>query len=854
MIALALRSMAQRKLRSALTALAILLGVAMIAGTYVQTDQIETAFEDIEQTTYAGIDVSISPREAFAGSWAPDELLDEEELIGAVRGFPGVERVEGQLWETGALVVDGETLQSDFAPSAVMSRVGEPFNPMDVVRGRMPAAPGEVAVNRQLADDEGLTLGQRAGLTTRTGVQPVRIVGVTDYGDVSSVGGAILIVATLDDVQTWFQRRDEVSEILVSAAPQVSPEELVEGLEPILGPDVEVKTGAQTATDTANEINDQIGGFLTPALLAFAGAALLVGAFIIFNTFSITVAQRTREFALLRALGATRRQVLGAVAAEALAVGTAASVAGLLVGLGFARGLGALFDAAGMGIPRGAMDLAPRTIVVALAVGIGVTLVAAVVPAVRATRVAPVAAMRDDVQSAGPRHPLLRRVASVLVALGGVALVAQGLLGGGTATARLGSMGAGTLLVFIGVALSARYLVRPLAALAGWPLERLRATTGQLARENASRNPGRTATTAAALMVGLGLVVFVAVFAAGLKDTIDGGIEERLSGELVVTSDTVNPLPAGAGAELAAVPAVRASSPQYVDQVQVNGKPVNQTTDILNGVEPAGFPAVFDVEWLGDEFDVSRLGPGDALIEEQFAKQHGITVGDRFTVRTPAGHTATLQAVASYRDPAIMQGLIIDAHQFLALSAARDPYGFFVALRDDGEAEVAAAKSEVADAIAAFPTAKVRTVDEYRDWIAGRVDQIIYLLYALLAMSLVISLFGIANSLFLSIHERTREFGLLRAIGATRRQVRRVVRYESVITAIIGGLLGTAIGVLFAWLSTFALEDWGVGFTLPLGQLVGLLILAVIVGILAAVVPARRAARMNVLAAISRGE
>jgi len=853
MILLALRSMAQRKLRTALTAVAIVLGVAMIAGTYVQTDQISSAFEQIEQTANEGVDVVITRREAFSGDFAAPEPL-EYDTFRAVHRVEGIDRIAGELWEAGSLVVDGKTIQSDFAPSAVISDVPEPFNAFRPVRGRLPAAAREVAVNSKLAEDEQLRLGQRVGVTTRTGIQRVRVVGVVDYGDVASIGGATLIVARLQDMQGWFQRRGEVTRVLVSGVPDVSPDKLATRLRAVLGENLEVKTGAQTAADDAAEINAQIGGFLTPALLAFAGAALLVGAFIIFNTFSITVAQRTREFALMRALGATRRQVLGAVTAEALAVGVAASIAGLFLGLAFARGLGALFDAAGMGIPRGAMDLAPRTIVVALSVGIGVTLVAAIIPAVRATRVSPVAAMRDEAPAVRPRFARLRHTATVLVALAGLVLVLQGLLGGGTATARLGAMGAGTLLVFVGVAASARYVVQPLAALVGWPLQRLHDTTGELARENASRNPGRTAVTAAALMVGLGLVVFVAVFAQGLKDTIDGGIEDRLSGELIVSSDAVTPLPAGASARITHVPQVDASSPQYIDRVQVDGRPANATTDVLNGVEPAAWPLVYDFEWLGEEVDVSTLGSANALIEEQFGKEHGITVGDTFSVETPTGRTASFRAAGRYRDPAILQGMIIDAHEFLAISAARDPFSFLISVRDDGETAVAEAKADVTRALAGFPTAEVRTGGEYRDWIAGRVDQIIYLLYALLAMSLVISLFGIANSLFLSIHERTREIGMLRAVGATARQVRQIIRYESVITAVIGGLLGTVIGVLFAWLATFALEDLGVGFSVPVRQLIGLLVLAVVVGLIGAVVPARRASRLNVLDAISRGE
>jgi putative ABC transport system permease protein len=849
MIGLALRSMAQRKLRAALTALAVLLGVAMIAGTYVQTDQISTAFEEIEQTANAGVDAVITNREAFTSDLALPEPLTYE-TFRAMHRVEGIDRVAGELWEGGALVVDGKTVQSDFAPSAVISDVPEPFNPFRPAEGRLPAAAGEVAVDTQLAERQRLRLGQEVGVTTRSGVQPVRVVGFVDYGDVS-IGGATLIVARLQDMQAWFDRRGEVTRVLVSAAHDVTPEELVSRMRAVLGPELEVKTGAQTAVDEAAEINKQIGGVLTPALLAFAGAAVLVGAFIIFNTFSITVAQRTREFALLRALGATRRQILGAVGAEALSIGVVASVAGLLVGLGFARLLGALFDAAGMGIPRGGMDLAPRTVIIGLSIGIGVTLAAAMIPAVRATRVAPVEAMREDTAPVRPRHPVLRRVATGSIALAGLLLVLQGLLGGGAATARLGSTGLGSLLVFVGVAASARYIIRPMASVAGWPLERLRHSTGELARENAALNPGRTAATAAALMVGLGLVVFVAVFAAGLKDTIDGGIEDRLQGELIVSSDSASPLPSGAGARIAAVPQVAASSPQFVDRIQVNGRDTNATTDVLNGVEPVAWPQLYDFLWLGEGVDLARLRPEDAVIEEQFGKEHGIAVGDSFSVRTPSGRTAEFRAVARYRDPAILQGVIIDAHRFLALSSSRDPFAFLVALRDD--AGVAQAKADVAAALASFPVAEVRTGEEYRDWIAGRLDRIVYLLYALVAMSLVISMFGIANSLFLSIHERTREIGMLRAVGATSSQVRQLVRYESVITAIIGGLLGTAIGVLFAWLSTFALEDLGVGFTLPVVQLLVLLALAVLVGILGAVIPARRAARLDILDAISRG-
>jgi putative ABC transport system permease protein len=849
MIDTALRSMAQRKLRTALTAIAILLGVAMIAGTYVQTDQIRTAFDEITETSYLGVDVTISPRQEFSGTFAPTEPLSER-LVAEAATVPGVDKVEGQLFDSGSLVVDGKILEPTFAPTIVSSVSHPPFDVMNVQSGRRPQRRGEVVVDETVFREQHLRLGQQVGVTTRTGQKRARVVGAIRFGDVSSVGGATFVGASLDDVQRWFDRQGRVTEIVISADQGVSPSELKRRLQRAMPFGVDIRTARQTIDDTSDDIDDAMG-FLRPALLAFAGAALLVGAFIIFNTFSITVAERTREFAMLRALGATRGQVLRSVAVEALVLGVVASALGLVAGLGFALTLGALFDAAGFGIPTGDMQLAPRTILIALIVGIGVTLIAALVPAVRATRVPPVAAMQQEGAAPAPRRPRLRAAAATLVVLAGLALLLQGIFGGGAATARLGAMGTGTLLVFVGVAMSSRYIIGPLASLTGWPLRRLGDVTGELARENATRNPGRTAVTAAALMVGLGLVVFVSVFAAGLKDSLEGSLDDRLRADYIITNQNASaPLPAQAKRPIEETAGPGSATAQYLDQVEVNGKNVNAVTDALNGMDPGTLLSVYSFEWLeGSDDAVASLAGPNALIEEQFSKQHGIEVGDRFRLTGPTGRSALFTAVAEYRDPQLLQGVVVNPAQFQRLSAATDPWAFIV--KADGGEEV---QDQLSDALTAFPTAKVRTVAEYRDLIVGQLDQVIYLLYALLAMSLVISLFGIANSLFLSIHERTRELGMLRAIGATARQVRQLIRYESVITAVIGGLLGTVIGVLFGWLTTFALEDLGLGFSVPYLQLVMFLLLAIVVGIIGSIAPARRAAKLDILRAVGAGE
>jgi putative ABC transport system permease protein len=506
-----------------------------------------------------------------------------------------------------------------------------------------------------------------------------------------------------------------------------------------------------------------------------------------------------------------------------------------------------MFEAVGLGLPTGGAKLAPRTIAASLLVGVGVTQIAALAPARRATRVAPIAALQGQEQQSTRRRwaPWIAGVVAIL----GVGVLLAGLFSAGPAASRLSMMAAGVVLLFVGVALSARWFVRPLAGAVGWPLERLFAEPGLLARENAMRNPGRTATTAAALMVGLGLVVFVAVFANGIKASFDETINRVLKADVVVRSDTMQPIPAGASSAVARVPEVASTTGVLIDQVKVNGKDSNLLTDTMNGVEPANFAHLYAVEWVdGDDSALDRLRGNTALVEEQFAKAHNVDVGDSYRIETPSSGKTELRVIGEYRDPQLLQGTIVSQDLFNGISAARDPWIILAEARADVAPEVA--KRHVEAALKGFPAAAVESKDGYSDAISGELDRFVYLLYALLAMSVVISLFGIANSLFLSIHERTREFGLLRAVGATRAQVRRMVRYESVITAVIGGLLGTGVGLLFAFLVTQSLDDLGLGFAPPLGQLVIFLLLAVAVGVIAAVVPARRGSRLQVVEAL----
>ena len=850
MTALALKGLLTRKLRSALTAIAVLLGVAMIAGTYVLTDQIRGGFDDLQENVYAGVDVELQAAEAVDTQFAEPEPLPAS-LVERVRGVDGVAAAAGQLEERGALVIDGKLKESGEGGLVVQTAMPEPFDSTTDVDGRIPSGSGQVAVLRETAERNDLEVGDSIGIAARRGVQRVEVVGIFELGSVGSLGGRDLVLATLPDLQRWFDQENEVTAVVASAEDGVTPEQLMQRVRTEV-PDrgIQVRTGSESARETAEEINDEIGGFLTPALLAFAGASLLVGAFIIFNTFSITVAERTREFALLRMLGGTRRQILQTVATEALLIGVLASVLGLLLGFAIARLLNGLFEAVGFGLPTAAAELAPRTVIVALIVGILVTLVSALSPALRATRVAPIAALRSAGEPVVTRRRRVAPFVAGAVVVLGLALLLAGLFGSGPAEGRLGAMGGGVIFLFIGVALTARYFVRPLAGAVGWPVQRLFREPGLLARENAMRNPARTATTAAALMVGLGLVVFVAVFAQGVKSSFTDSIDRLIASELIVTERNFNPLPEGVERAVRDTEGVAVTSSIRFDQMRVNGKKDSGFSDVMNGVNPRELAEVYDADWLGGANDEvwSRMGPGVAAIEEQFAKTHGIAVGETFRVTGTTGETATVRAIAVYRDPLLMSGIVLDLRVFARLSTMRDPT---IVLADfEQGADATAVQDRIERALENFPVARAESNAQYLETFEEQLDQIVGLLYALLAMSLLISMFGIANSLFLTIHERTRELGLLRAVGGTRRQVRWMVLNESVITAIIGGLLGTAVGVFFAFLVTRALDDVGLGFALPVGQLVVFLILAAIVGVIGAAAPARRASRLNVLDAL----
>ncbi len=848
MVRIAWRSLTAHKLRTILTTLAILLGVAMISGTYVLTDQINKGFQEIFTDAYKGVDVTVTRKAAFTGAQVSGATSGlPQSLVARVKAVDGVATAVGYVTGSGAVAVDGKVVGTGGSPTLFFSYSPgmEQLQPNTFVQGAPPARSGEVGIIQKLAKDQSLGVGSKIQVITPTGSRPATVSGVFTFAAQSSLGGSLIIDTTLPDAQQWFDLPGQVSEIDVKGVAGVSPDTLAGRVRAAVPPGAEVKTGAQAAADQTKQVSDAIGTFLKPALLSFGGIAVLVGAFIIFNAFSMTVAQRRREFAMVRALGASRRQVLVSITVEAFVMGVFASLLGMVAGLGVAAGVNQLFQAIKVDIPHSGLVLAPRTIIVALAVGILVTLLSAVIPAARATRVPPMAALQEGAALPPSRFSRYAPFAAVGVAILGGLFIAAGMFGPGGTTQRLGTLALGAILVFIAVAMVSRYLIRPIAGALGWPLQKLSPVSGRLARDNSIRNPGRTAATASALMIGLGVVVFVAVFAQGLKSSFVDGIDRMVRADYIVQGQNFMAIPSDVVGRLQAVSGVQGVSGLDIQQVQVDKK---LTT--VNAVDPATFGPLWHFDWLGGGSDtlLKELGTTKALVEQQTAATLGLKTGQKFKMTTVDGKQATFTVAGEYKDPMLLNGFVITSSAYSRVFP--QPQLFMVFVKGDagsaGGQQLAALKTALKD----VPTATVQTVAEYKDSVVKQVNQLLNLLYGLLAMSVLISLFGIVNTLVLAVFERTREIGLTRAIGMSRRQVRATVRYESVITSIIGAILGIFIGIVFAWVVTTRFAGQGITFSIPGTQLVVFLVLAVVVGVIAAILPARRAAKIDILEAI----
>ena len=845
MIKVALRGMLGRKTRSILTGLAIVLGVAMISGTYILTDTIQKAFNEVFSSSYHSSSVIITGTQIVSGA-EPDPV--PRTLLPKVKATPGVaDAAGGYLFEEIELVGrNGKAISNGGAPTfgfGLDANAGR-FNPITMTAGRWPSASREIVIDSGTAGKRHYRLGDTIGAKGDGPVGSYRIVGIGKIRGVS-IGGATLAAFDLPTAQAILQKSGYDS-IFVAAKPGISEARLAARIRGVLPGNMQARTAQAQARSDARKVGAG-GTIITYLLLAFGGIALFVGAFVIFNTISITVSQRTRELATLRTLGASRRQVRRSVLVESGVIGATASAVGLVCGLGLAKGLNALFRALGIDLPQAGTVFAARTVIVSLLVGTIVTVLAGLFPAIRATRVPAISAVREGAVPPRSRRASWRPYIAGAVTLLGVALVADGLFGSSGTGAVLGLLGLGTLLVFSGVALVSSYLVRPLAAIVGQPARRLAGTPGRLAAANAVRNTGRTAATAAALMVGIALVAFVATLGAGLRNSVSDALNKQVTADYVVSpsSSGSTSFPTLEAKALVGLPGVREATGIRSDRARAFGSSTG-----IAAIDPKAFGAVYHFQWKqGSNAALPNLGNG-ALVDSDFAKKHHLEVGSPLTIETPLGNIVPLDVKATYHAPQaepLLPSIVVSQAVFdRNFPQPQDDY-VFVDVRGGATTGTTA---RLQHALSSYADTTVRPRAAWVSTQGKKVNQTLDLFYVLLALSVIVSVFGMINTLVLAVFERTRELGMLRAIGMTRRQMRRMIRHESVITALIGAALGLPLGVLLAALVTRGMASLGVGFHLPLVQLISFAWIAVVAGIGAAVLPARRAARLNVLEAL----
>ena len=838
----ALRSVLARKVRLLLTGLAVLLGVSFMSGTYVLTDTMTAAFNDLVDTGYAQIDVLVRRENAFT---AQTSSLEEREsmpdsVLSTVEEVPGVARAVGDVIGYAQIVdpATGKVIGTFGPPTAAAS--WNTLTGFTLDAGRAPQGDGEVVIDSGSAEGSDIGVGERVEILFEGPPGEFEVVGIAGYGDGGSLFGATFALFDLPTAQRFLGKEGELDSIAVVADEGESGTALANRVTAAVPAGIE----AVPASTVISEQQDQVAeglGYLRTAFLVFAYVALFVGAFIIFNTFAIIVAQRTRELALFRALGATGRQVMSTVVAEAFIVGVVASAVGVVVGIGIAIGLKGLLSSIGLDLPSSGTVIQLRTVVVSIVVGTVITVVAAVVPARRASRIAPIEALREAQDRPG-RSLRFRLVSGAIVLAVGVGLLIYGLFG--TPDNALQLVGAGVALTFIGIAMLTPLIARPVAATIGIPVRAL-GVPGKLARENAIRNPRRTAATASALMIGLGLVVFVAVFGASAKASTSAVLDRTLRADFILTSPTFTGFSTSAAEDVRAVPGVAT-----VSQVRQAEAKVDGGTAFLSGIDPTTFPAVSEAGVLsGSIADLSQ--PNTLAVFEDHAQDNGWSLGDVVHAQFPATGDLDLEIVAIYEENGLIGDWAISLDTFDENVVAQQ-LDLFVLVKVEQGTDAAAVRPDLEGALQAYPNVDVQDQAEFRDQYATFLNTLLNLVTGLLLLAVFIALFGVMNTLYLSIYERTRELGLLRAVGLTRRQTRSMVRREAGIISVMGALFGVVVGIAFGWAMQQALAPEG--FTelgIPGGQIAVYVIAAAVLGWLFAFLPARRAARLNVLQAIA---
>ncbi|MBV8951034.1 MAG: ABC transporter permease, partial [Actinobacteria bacterium] len=846
---LSIRGLIARKVRLALTALAVVLGVCFVSGTYVLTDTLKSSFDRVFAQTAVGVDAVVRTRSPFNSNNVSRVRLPAGVLTLA-RETPGVGGAEGVIQGPAEFVArDGKrAIDTGGAPSIGISwDVKDHVSPVRVAAGRAPLQGGEVAMDVATARREGFRVGDTVRVLLSGPAQQQRLVGTFCFASQCDLGGAAFAAFDVRTAQHVFNSMNAYDFIDVKAKPGVPPAQMIQSLRDAL-PGYDVTDAATVARETGQQVHDAFG-FLNDALLGFASIGVFVGAFIIFNTFTILVSQRTRELGLLRALGARSGQVMRSVIGEAAAVGVLASIVGLLLGIGLAEVLLRVVERLGLHIPPGNTVLLQRTIIAAFVVGISVTVASAVYPALRAARVPPVAAINDY----GPQAsaPLLRRaITGSVILIAGLVVLVVGLLRHYTQLiSRMEIVGIGAIITFVGVAVLSPVFARPLSRMLGWPILRAIGVTGTLARGNAMRNPRRTAATASALTIGLSLVCLVAIFAASAKASLHNALDTGVRADYILSSQQFAGFSPVAAQRVRALPAVRNVVSLRFDDAQIGNN-----TETVTGVDPQGLTNEIN---LGMVSGSAQIGSEDVLVHDTEASGYHVSIGSTLMIWFPRTGPQPLRVAGIYRNNHFTGGIPVN---FLITRPAFET-NFGTNQQDTlvyvgaKPGERSAAQAQIQRVLNDFPNVTSKTPAGFQRQQEQTINLFLSVLIALLLLSEVIAILGIVNTLALSVFERTHELGMLRAVGMTRRQMRRMVRAESVIIAVVGGLLGIAVGIFWGWAMTRALRDQGIThFSLPTVQLIVFLIASAVAGVIAAVLPAWRAGRLDVLQAIATTE
>ncbi|MFF4804825.1 ABC transporter permease [Streptomyces sp. NPDC001351] len=835
----ALRNVFAHKARLLMTVLAVMLGVAFVSGTLVFTNTISDAYQNSSAKGFDQVDVAVRAKsQEDKGNTigkTPEltqAMLDRSakvpgaaSAVGVVSGFTAIADKDGKLIGGGFQSQGGNYW-------------GDKDTRYPLKSGSAPHGKDQVAIDSETAKRAGYEVGDKVRLSVDGPVLTPTITGIftTDDGNVAA-GGSLALYDTAT-AQKLFGKPGTYDEIDVKAASGTSQTALKAGLDNALGTKlVETTTGKKLAADQAEQISSSMSG-LKQGLLVFAGIALFVGTFIIANTFTMLVAQRTKELALLRAVGASRRQVTRSVLIEAFVVGVVAGVTGLVAGIGIGAGLRSLMNTLGATVPDGPLVISPGTVVSALAVGVVITMLAAWLPGRRAAKIPPVAAMSSVHAKATTKSLVLRNTLGALFSAAGVATVLA-------ATTMNGSdgqapMGLGAVLLIIGVFILTPLLSRPLIAAAA-PVLRVFGVSGKLARQNSVRNPRRTAATASALMIGLTLITGMTVMAGSLQKSIDKMASAAIKADYVVSMANGNELSPDVDNKLNTTEGVTATSPLRNVYARIDG-----TGESLTGVNGPAIAELTDLKVAGGTF---KVGGTQAVVDEDTAKSHGWKAGSSFTAHYEDGRSSRLTVSGIYEGNELIRGILLDKN--VVTPHMTDPGDMRVLVRTaDGASD--ATKDKLVKALGTNPAIKVQSKQDLSNDIAQTFTLMLNMLYGLLAMAVIVAVLGVINTLAMSVFERSQEIGMLRAIGLDRKGIKRMVRLESLVISLFGGVLGIGLGVFFGWAAGELLGTKMATYelVLPWTRMAVFLLLAATVGVLAALWPARRAARLNMLTAI----